>query len=106
MSQELCINSCPATLLVRNASIWGVNDITHLGIFDIPLLSHILNFVYLAPTNKQEYLAMLDWSIEQNQYPVAIRIPRNGVHNASGDVDTDYSNLNKYKVDVQGGRLQ
>ena len=105
ISQELCINKCPATLLVRNASVWGPNDVTHLGIFDIPLMSNIPNLVYLAPTNCEEYLAMLDWSIEQNYYPVAIRIPRNGVHHTKTKVDTDYSTINKSLIAIQGNTV-
>ncbi len=105
ISQDLCINKCPATLLVRNASVWGPNDVTHLGIFDIPMMSNIPNLVYLAPTNCEEYLAMLDWSIEQNKYPVAIRIPRNGVHHVTEKVDSDYSDLNKNLVTRKGGNI-
>ena len=105
ISQDLCINKCPATLLVRNASVWGPNDVTHLGIFDIPMMSNIPNLVYLAPTNCEEYLAMLDWSIEQNKYPVAIRIPRNGVHHVNGSVDSDYSELNKNRITRKGGNI-
>ncbi|MGN0666764.1 MAG: 1-deoxy-D-xylulose-5-phosphate synthase [Huintestinicola sp.] len=105
ISQELCINNTPVTLLVINASVYSVNDITHIGIFDIPMMSNIPNLVYLAPTNKQEYLAMTDWSIDQQQYPVAIRAPRNGVYNAKDDVDTDYSCLNKYKVVTKGEKV-
>ena len=77
LSQDLCINNNPATILVNTASVYGMNDITHLGIFDIPLISNIPNMVYLAPTSKEEYFAMLDWSIEQQEHPVAIRIPCN-----------------------------
>lgn len=105
ISQDLCINKCPATLLVRNASVWGPNDVTHLGIFDIPMMSNIPNLVYLAPTNCEEYLSMLDWSIEQNKYPVAIRIPRNGVHHVTEKVDSDYSDLNKNLVTRKGGNI-
>ena len=105
ISQDLCINKCPATLLVRNASVWGPNDVTHLGIFDIPMMSNIPNLVYLAPANCEEYLAMLDWSIEQDEYPVAIRIPRNGVHHVTDKVDSDYSNLNKNLVTQKGGNI-
>ncbi len=102
ISQDLCINNNSATLLINTASIFGMNDVTHLGIFDIPLISNIPNMVYLAPTNKQEYLAMLDWSIEQNKHSVAIRIPCNGVIAASEPIDTDYSQLNQYKVTKHG----
>ena len=79
ISQELCINKSPVTMIVVNASVYAANDVTHIGIFDIPMMSNIPELVYLAPTNKQEYLAMIDWSLNQNLYPVAIRAPRNGV---------------------------
>lgn len=105
LSQDLCINENPATILVNTASIYGMNDVTHLGIYDIPLISNIPNMVYLAPTNKQEYFAMLDWSIEQDQYPVAIRIPCNGVISTTEDVDTDYSDLNKYQIKISGSNI-
>lgn len=105
ISQDLCINKIPATLIVVNASVYASTDVTHIGLFDIPLMSNIPNLVYLAPTNKQEYLAMLDWSIEQNQYPVAIRAPRNGVYYSKGKVDKDYSDINKYKVVIEGKKV-
>lgn len=105
LSQDLCINENPATILVNTASIYGMNDVTHLGIYDIPLISNIPNMVYLAPTNKQEYFAMLDWSIEQDQYPVAIRIPCNGVISTTEDADTDYSDLNKYQIKISGSNI-
>lgn len=102
LSQDLCVNRNPATILVNTASIYGMNDITHLGIYDIAMMSNIPNLVYLAPTNSEEYFAMLDWSIEQTKHPVAIRIPCNGVIHAKDIVDTDYSVLNRYQV-VQKG---
>ena len=105
ISQDMCINSNPATLLVNTASVYGMNDITHLGIYDIPMMSNIPNLVYLAPTNCEEYFAMLDWSIEQDKYPVAIRIPCNGVIHTDKPVDTDYSDINKYRITQQGGDI-
>lgn len=102
LSQDLCVNNNPATILVCTASVFGMNDVTHLGIYDIPLISNIPNMVYLAPTTKEEYLAMLDWSIEQTAHPVAIRIPCNGVISTAEPVDTDYGNLNKYQVKKSG----
>lgn len=102
ISQDLCINSNPATLLVNTASVYGMNDITHLGIFDIPMMSNIPNLVYLAPTSCEEYFAMLEWSIEQDKYPVAIRIPCSGVIHTNQPMDTDYSDLNRYQITQQG----
>ena len=104
-SQDLCINNNPATIIVNTASVFGMNDVTHLGLYDIPMISNIPNMVYLAPTSKKEYFAMLDWSIEQNSHPVAIRVPCNGVIDDERDVETDYSKLNKFKVENKGEKV-
>ncbi|MBQ0051987.1 MAG: 1-deoxy-D-xylulose-5-phosphate synthase [Treponema sp.] len=105
ISQDLCINKNPATIMITTASIFGMNDITHLGLFDIPMMSNIPNLVYLAPTNVEEYLSMMEWSIEQNEYPVAIRQPCNGVHHAQGQVQTDWSDLNKFEIVQKGSKI-
>lgn len=104
LSQDLCLNNNSVTILVFGGGISG-GDATHLGTFDIPLISNIPNMVYLAPTSKEEYLAMLDWSVEQNDHPVAIRIP-SGKLISTGIKDTsDYSILNKYKVEEEGNKV-
>jgi len=105
LSQDLCINRSPATILVNTASVYGMHDITHLGLFDIPMMSNIPNLVYLAPTNCEEYFAMLDWSIEQDRYPVAIRIPCNGVKHSCIPADTDYSDLNRFRKTQEGSGI-
>ena len=74
LSQDLCLNNSPATILVYWGGISGA-DVTHLGCFDIPFISNIPNMVYLAPTCKEEYLAMLEWAYKQNDHSVAIRVP-------------------------------
>lgn len=102
LSQDLCINNNPAVILVNAASVYGMNDVTHLGLYDIGMMSNIPNMVYLAPTCKEEYFAMLEWGMKQKDHPVAIRVPAMGVI-ASGIQDTtDYSKLNKYEVNKEG----
>ena len=105
LSQDLCINKSSATIIVNTASVYGMNDITHLGLYDIPMISNIPNMVYLAPTSKNEYFAMLDWSINQTNYPVAIKVPCNGVINDNREVLRDYSDINKYKVEKDGEKV-
>lgn len=104
LSQDLCINNSPATILVYWASVYGMNDVTHLGIYDIPMMSNIPNLVYLAPTTMEEYLAMLDWSIEQNDHPVAIRVPISVVSDGN-KVTKDFSKLNEYEVTQNGSKI-
>lgn len=102
MSQDLCINDNPATILVLWGSLSTMTDVTHLCHFDIPLLANIPNLVYLAPTNREEYLAMLDWSIDYQTHPVAIRVPVGPAVAAGRPVPADYADLNKYEVVRQG----
>lgn len=104
LSQDLCVNSNAATILVFAASVYGMNDVTHLGIYDIPMMANIPNLVYLAPTTKEEYMAMLDWSVEHKEYPVAIRVPMTVV--SSGKPCTkDFAKLNTYEVTQKGSRV-
>ncbi len=102
MSQDLCINDNPATILVLWGSLSAMNDVTHLCHFDIPLLSGIPNLVFLAPTNREEYLAMLKWSLDYKEHPVAIRVPVGVTVKATREVPSDYSLLNKYEVVHRG----
>lgn len=105
IAQDMCINKLPVTLLIRNGSIWGGNDVTHTGWLDMCAFANIPNMVFLCPTNCEEYFAMLDWSIEQQDYPVCIRIPRNGVHHVSCEVQKDYGDLNKNFVTQAGEKV-
>lgn len=105
LSQDLCINNNPATIIVYAASVYGMNDVTHLGIYDIPMISNIPNLVYLAPTTKEEYLAMLEWSIEQNEHPVAIRVPGGEMISDGKKVNKDFSVLNRYEITEKGSKI-
>ena len=102
LSQDLCINNNPATILVFAGTLTGLNDVTHLGFFDIALLANIPNLVCLAPTSRKEYEAMTHWAIHQTERPVAIRVPGNGIVDDGREVQTDYSVLNQYKVEKEG----
>lgn len=104
LSQDLALNSSPLTILVHWGGISNA-DATHLCTFDIPLISNIPNIVYLAPTNKEEYLAMLDWGVNQDKYPVAIRVPNVDLVSTGAEDKTDYSILNKYKLTQKGEKV-
>ena len=104
MSQDLCLNNSPITMLVHWGGLSGA-DATHLCSFDMSLISNIPNMVYLAPTCKEEYQAMLEYSYNQNEHPVAIRVPA-GMLISTGEKDTtDYSQLNKFKLVEKGEKV-
>lgn len=105
LSQDLCINNNPATIVVYYGTTIGMTDVTHLGWFDIAMMSNIPNLIYLAPTSKEEYLAMLEWSIEQQEYPVAIRIPGGKMVSTGNKITKDFSKLNTYEVTKKGGKI-
>ena len=102
LAQDLCVNGNAAVINVLGSTIFGMNDFTHICFFDIPLFSHIPNLVYLAPTTYEELVAMERWAIRQEQYPVAIRVPGGPVVHANEPCDTDYSQLNTFKLVRQG----
>ena len=102
IAQDLCINSNPAVINVVGGGVNSMNDITHICLFDIPMLCSIPGLIYLAPTTCEEYFAMLRWAIQQDQKPVAIRVPSNGVVHTSEPIDTEYGYEPKYKVIRKG----
>lgn len=104
-SHDIALNNLPVTTLVYSASVSAMNDESHLGFFDIPFLAHIPNVVYLTPTSKEEHLAMLDWAVEQNEHPVAIRIPVGPLRETGVADTTDYSILNKNQVTQKGSKV-
>ena len=105
IAQDLCINSNPAVINVVGGGVNSMNDITHICLFDIPMLCSIPGLVYLAPTTCEEYFAMMRWAILQDQKPIAIRMPSNGVVHTADPVDADYSYESKYKVMHEGSKV-
>lgn len=102
LSQDLCINENPAVILVYLASVYGMNDKTHVGIFDIVMLGNMPNIVYLAPTCVEEHFAMLKWAMTQREHPVAIRVPAKEFISSGKEDTTDYNKLNKFAVTRHG----
>ena len=105
IAQDLCINGNPALINVFLGSMYGLNDITHIGFYDIPMLSNIPNLVYLAPTCWEEYKAMMAWGIKQTEHPVAIRVPGGAVAHSDEKFDEDYSALNRFKITHKGSKV-
>ena len=105
VAQDVAVNTSPAVFLSVGASLYYMNDVTHLGFFDIPLFANIPNLVFLAPASLDEYKAVLRWSVAQTKHPVMIRMPVMGYEESPYPVRTDYSDLNKYQVVTEGAEV-
>lgn len=105
ITQDVCINGNAVTFAVFAGSVYGMNDVTHLGLQDIPMLNSIPGLVYLAPVTKEDYIAMLDWSLSQNDYPVAIKVPGGRMISTGTPVTKDFSKLDTYEVTKKGSRV-
>ena len=105
ITQDVCINGNAVTFTVFAGSVYGMNDVTHLGLQDIPMLNSIPGLVYLAPVTKEDYIAMLDWSLTQNAYPVAIKIPGGSMISTGVPVTKDFSKLDSYEITKKGSRV-
>ena len=105
ITQDVCINGNAVTFTIFAGSVYGMNDVTHLGLQDIPMLNSIPGLVYLAPVTKEDYIAMLDWSLTQNEYPVAIKVPGGRMVSTGTPVTKDFSKLGTYEVTKRGSRV-
>ena len=105
IAQDLCINSNPAVINVVGGGVNSMNDITHICLFDIPMLCSIPGLIYLAPTTCEEYFAMMRWAILQGKKPIAIRVPSNGVVHTTEKVDEEYGYEVKYKMMHEGSKV-
>ena len=105
ITQDVCINGNAVTFAVFAGSVYGMNDVTHLGLQDIPMLNSIPGLVYLAPVTKEDYIAMLDWSLTQNEYPVAIKVPGGSMISTGTPVTKDFSKLDTYEITKKGSRV-
>ena len=105
ITQDVCINGNAVTFSVFAGSVYGMNDVTHLGLQDIPMLNSIPGLIYLAPVTKEDYIAMLDWSLTQNAYPVAIKIPGGSMISTGVPVTKDFSKLDTYEITKKGSRV-
>ena len=105
ITQDVCINGNAVTFAVFAGSVYGMNDVTHLGLQDIPMLNSIPGLIYLAPVTKEDYIAMLDWSLTQNEYPVAIKVPGGSMISTGTPVTKDFSKLDTYKITKKGSKV-
>lgn len=105
ITQDVCINGNAVTFSVFAGSVYGMNDVTHLGLQDIPMLNSIPGLIYLAPVTKEDYIAMLDWSLTQNAYPVAIKVPGGSMVSTGTPVTKDFGKLDTYEITKTGSRV-
>lgn len=105
ITQDVCINGNAVTFAVFAGSVYGMNDVTHLGLQDIPMLNSIPGLIYLAPVTKEDYIAMLDWSLTQNEYPVAIKVTGGRMISTGVPVTKDFSKLDTYEITKKGSRV-
>ena len=103
ISQDVCINNSPVTMLMNFTAFDGLTDVTHLGIFGLAAFTNIPNLVVLCPTCAEEYVNMLDWATDQREHPVLILIPGNEVTHR--EADKSFGDLNKFKVEQQGEKV-
>ncbi|MFV0288501.1 MAG: 1-deoxy-D-xylulose-5-phosphate synthase [Mycoplasmatales bacterium] len=105
ISHDTAINHNTPTVLVYYGSANGLTDVTHLGIYDIAMISNIPNVVYLAPTTLEEHEAMLHYAIHQNKHLIFIRVPVAPLKEAGIKDTTDYSIINKFQMINQGTKV-
>ena len=102
MTQDVSLNGNAVTTVLFSTSIYGMGDATHIGISAMGMFTNIPGVTYLSPTSKEEFLAMLEYSIEQSDHPTIIAVPCDGVNSMIYPVDSNYDKTDKYQVCEEG----
>jgi len=72
---DVCLQNLDVVFAIDRAGLVGEDGETHQGIFDISFLSHIPNLTIISPRDKNEFIAMIKYSLE-HKGPLAIRYSR------------------------------
>lgn len=73
---DVCIQKVPIVVLLDRAGIVGEDGKTHQGVYDLSFLNHMPNMTIMAPRDDDTFKMMLDYSLEYNEGPIAIRYPK------------------------------
>lgn len=84
---DVCLQKLHVIFALDRAGLVGQDGETHQGIYDVAYLSHMPNMQVLAPKNRYELDAMLDYAYEADG-PVAIRYPRGHAYKGHADKQT------------------
>ncbi len=78
---DVALQNLHVIFAIDRAGAVGNDGETHQGIYDLSYLSHIPNMTILAPANREELEAMLDFAVSECTGPVAIRYPKGSTSN-------------------------
>ncbi len=76
--QDIAMLHLHAVIMVDRAGLVGEDGETHHGVFDVGFLRQAPGLTLLAPGSIREMQDMLQWAVEEQSGPVAIRYPRGG----------------------------
>ena len=91
LSHDVAINNLPASFVVFYGGMFGMNDVTHLGFFDIAMISNIPNITMLAPASAEEYKAMLELAVDNSEGPLVVRTPGGALVSQKEPVNKDFT---------------
>ena len=92
---DVCMQKLPVIFAIDRAGLVGSDGETHQGAYDVAYLNHIPNITILAPKNRWEFRAMMEWAALHDG-PVAIRYPRGNV----------YEGLQEFKAPIVHGKSE
>mgnify|MGYP000080308898 len=84
---DVCLQKLHVILAIDRAGLVGQDGETHQGIYDLAYLSHMPHMIVLAPKNRYELEAMLDYAYAYDG-PIAIRYPRGSAYKGHADIQT------------------
>ena len=103
LMHDVCLQNLHVVLLLDRSGIVGADGETHQGIYDISFLCHMPNMVVMAPKNKREFKAMLEFACNYDG-PIALRYPKGSASMVYGKTDNPIE-LGKGEILEQGEEI-
>ncbi|AEA33951.1 1-deoxy-D-xylulose-5-phosphate synthase [Hippea maritima] len=73
---DIALQNLPVIFAIDRAGIVGDDGETHQGVFDISYLRAVPNMTIIAPKDSYELEKVLEFAVDYNDGPVAVRYPR------------------------------
>ena len=103
ISHDVCINGNHVTILLNCSAFDSLTDVTHLGIFGLPIFTNIPNLTVLSPTSKKEFIGMLDWALDIHDGASVVLIPGDDV--SDRPAVSGYDGKSEYKIERKGEKV-
>ena len=95
---DVALQNLPVRFIIDKAGFPGSDGKTHAGLYDISILQNFQNFTIMSPSSKTELEKMIEFAVQSNIGPLAIRFPKAEAIGAA----VNYEFLQQSRIIIEG----